>query len=78
MLSDVHPQLLDENVDSRVQAFTSWTRSASISIPTNSMEPFGNEANLVGYTGPLRSERRAPLIQMSGPIYINRKAENLF
>ncbi|KAJ9145631.1 hypothetical protein P3X46_027993 [Hevea brasiliensis] len=78
MLSDVHPQLLDENVDSRYQAFTSRNRSVSISIPTNSMESYENEANLVGYTGPLRSERRAPLIQMSGPIYTNRKAENVF
>ncbi|WCJ34744.1 cyclic nucleotide gated channel 19 [Euphorbia peplus] len=74
MLSDVHPQLFDENVDSRFPAAFSRTRSASISI---SMESFENEANLVGYTGPLRSARRAPIIQMSGPIYTNRKTDTV-
>ncbi|XP_048226748.1 probable cyclic nucleotide-gated ion channel 20, chloroplastic isoform X3 [Ricinus communis] len=78
MLSDVHPQLLDENPDSRFQAFVSRTQSASISIPMNTMESYGNEANLVGYTGPLRSERRAQMNQMSGPIYSNRKADKNF
>ncbi|KDP45796.1 hypothetical protein JCGZ_17403 [Jatropha curcas] len=75
MLSDVQPRLFDENVDSRFQAFISRTRSASISIPMDSMDSYENEVNLVGYTGPLRSERRVPMIQMSGPIYSNRKAD---
>lgn len=78
MLSDTHPQLLDENVDSRFREFVSRTRSASISIPMNSLESYEPQTNLVGYTGPLRSERRAPMIQMSGPLYINSKSESLF
>ncbi|KAJ4838571.1 hypothetical protein Tsubulata_040250 [Turnera subulata] len=78
MLSDTHPQLLDEHVDSRFQAFASRNRSASISIPMNSLESYETETNLVGYTGPLRSERKAPLVQMSGPLYINSKAGSLY
>ncbi|KAK2664629.1 hypothetical protein Ddye_003203 [Dipteronia dyeriana] len=78
MLSDSHPQLSDERVDSRSQMFSSRTRSASISIPMNSMESYGTEANLVGHTGPLRTARRTPLIQMSGPLYVSRKPDDLF
>ncbi|KAK9996715.1 hypothetical protein SO802_021401 [Lithocarpus litseifolius] len=66
MLLDTHTQFLDEHPDSRFQRFVS-TRSASISIPTNSMDSYDSETNLVGYTGPLRSERRTPFTQMSGP-----------
>jgi cyclic nucleotide gated channel len=78
MLSNTNRQLLDEHADSRFQRFASTTRSASISIPTNSMESYESETNLVGYTGPLRSERRTPFIQMSGPLYVSRKPESFF
>ncbi|KAK4842881.1 hypothetical protein QYF36_001207 [Acer negundo] len=78
MLSDSHPQLSDERVDSRFQMFASRTRSASISIPMNSMESYGPEVNLVGHTGPLRTARRTPFIQMSGPLYVSPKPDNLF
>ncbi|KAB5531722.1 hypothetical protein DKX38_018392 [Salix brachista] len=77
MLSDTHPKLMDEEVDSRFSPFPSRTPSESISITVNSMESYGS-ANRVGYTGPLRRERKAPLAQMSGPLYINRNTENLF
>ena len=77
MLLDTHAQFLDEHPDSRFQRFVS-TRSASISIPANSMDSYDSETNLVGYTGPLRSERRTPFTQMSGPLYIGRKPESLF
>ncbi|XP_011035549.1 PREDICTED: probable cyclic nucleotide-gated ion channel 20, chloroplastic isoform X2 [Populus euphratica] len=78
MLSDTHPKSVDENVDSRFRPFLSRTRSASTSIPLDSMESYGSETNIVGFTGPLRSARKAPLVQMSGPLYINRNTENLF
>ncbi|KAJ6881649.1 cyclic nucleotide-gated ion channel 20 [Populus alba x Populus x berolinensis] len=78
MLSDTHPKLVDEEVDSRFSPFLSRNQSASISIPVNSMESYGFETNLGGYTGPLHSERKAPMVQMSGPLYINRNTENLF
>ncbi|KAG5233817.1 cyclic nucleotide-gated ion channel family protein [Salix suchowensis] len=77
MLSDTHPKLMDEEVDSRFSPIPSRTPSESISITVNSMESYGF-ANRVGYTGPLRRERKAPLVQMSGPLYINRNTENLF
>ncbi|XP_061952762.1 probable cyclic nucleotide-gated ion channel 20, chloroplastic isoform X2 [Populus nigra] len=77
-LSDTHPKSVDENVDSRFRPFLSRTQSASTSIPLDSMESYGFETNIVGFTGPLRSARKAPLVQMSGPLYINRNTENLF
>lgn len=54
------------------------TRSASMSIPTNSMDSSEYEHNLVGFTGPLRNARRAPNPQMSGPLYANRNQEFIF
>ncbi|GMJ02678.1 CYCLIC NUCLEOTIDE-GATED CHANNEL 20, cyclic nucleotide gated channel 20 [Hibiscus trionum] len=77
MLSDTYPQSSANNQDSQFQTSISWTRSASISIPMNSMESYQN-ANLVGHTGPLRNERKTPFTQMSGPLYINRRPENSF
>ncbi|XP_059645563.1 probable cyclic nucleotide-gated ion channel 20, chloroplastic isoform X4 [Cornus florida] len=77
MLSGTYLQV-DECEDSQLRKFVSTTRSASISIPMDSVESYGHENNLVGHTGPLRSERKIPLIQMSGPLYIGRKHENLF
>ncbi|KAL9337475.1 hypothetical protein Peur_069244 [Populus x canadensis] len=77
-LSDTHPKSVDENVDSRFRPFLSRTQSASTSIPLDSMESYSSETNIVGFTGPLRSARKAPLVQMSGPLYINRNTENLF
>ncbi|XVF50377.1 hypothetical protein PTKIN_Ptkin04bG0094700 [Pterospermum kingtungense] len=75
MLSNTDPQSSENNEDSRFQTFFTRTHSASISIPMNPMESYGN-TNLVGHTGPLRNERKTPFIQMSGPLYINRKPEN--
>lgn len=76
MLSDSH--LSDENVDSRLNVFASRTRSASLSIPTNSTDSYEPQPFLVGHTGPLRNERRTPFVQMSGPLYISRNRENNF
>ncbi|KAL4632951.1 hypothetical protein ACB092_04G086900 [Castanea dentata] len=78
MLSDSHAQIFDEHPDSRFQRSASTTRSASISIPMNSLDSYDSETNLVGYTGPLRSERRTPFTQMSGPLYVSRKPESFF
>ncbi|XP_057952112.1 probable cyclic nucleotide-gated ion channel 20, chloroplastic isoform X2 [Malania oleifera] len=77
MLSDTHPNSLDESGNSELQRFASWTRSASISIPMNSLQSYGGVSSLVGHTGPLRSERRTPFIQMSGPLYTGPTSENL-
>ncbi|XP_040997564.1 probable cyclic nucleotide-gated ion channel 20, chloroplastic [Juglans microcarpa x Juglans regia] len=76
MLSDTNGHSLDDNADSQLRRYR--TRSASISIPMNSVESYESETNLVAHTGPLRSERRTPFIQMSGPLYVSRKPETLF
>ncbi|MCD7457569.1 hypothetical protein HAX54_035427 [Datura stramonium] len=50
-------------------------------IPVNaneSVHSFENDSSLVGYTGPLRTERRTSLVQMSGPLYIGSETENSF
>ena len=65
MQSDTQSQSLGWNMDSRFDAFVSRTQSASISIPMNSVDSYESETNLVGYTGRPRSERKAPLIQVS-------------
>ncbi|XP_040998456.1 probable cyclic nucleotide-gated ion channel 20, chloroplastic isoform X2 [Juglans microcarpa x Juglans regia] len=78
MLSDTNGRSLDRHADSQFQRFAYRTRSASLSIPMDSMESYASETHLMGHTGPLRSERRTPFIQMSGPLYVSRKPENLF
>ncbi|KAF5934325.1 hypothetical protein HYC85_030496 [Camellia sinensis] len=77
MLSDMYSQG-DEQEETNFQRFSSRYRSASMSISRNSMEPYENGDNFIGYTGPLRNERRTSFIQMSGPLYISRNHENLF
>ncbi|OMP05157.1 cyclic nucleotide-gated channel [Corchorus olitorius] len=74
MLLDTH-QMSENNQDSRYETFSSRTRSASLSIPMNSLVSYQSN-NLVGHTGPLRNERKIPVTQMSGPLYISRKPEN--
>ncbi|PIN05897.1 Cyclic nucleotide-gated cation channel CNGA1-3 [Handroanthus impetiginosus] len=68
----------DDRSSSTSREFSVRTRSASMSIATNSLDSSENEHNLVGFTGPLRNERRTPLVQMSGPLYVNRNREFLF
>nr|XP_016450533.1 PREDICTED: probable cyclic nucleotide-gated ion channel 20, chloroplastic isoform X3 [Nicotiana tabacum] len=77
MLSPSFPQS-DETDGFQNRRFTYRTRSASLSMPTSSMDSFENDSSFVGYTGPLRSERRTSLVHMSGPLYISRKPENSF
>ncbi|XP_019052076.1 PREDICTED: probable cyclic nucleotide-gated ion channel 20, chloroplastic [Nelumbo nucifera] len=76
MLSNTDSQSLDESLDVEFPRFSSRNRSASMSITMNSVHLNEGENNFVGYTGPLRNERRTPFVQMSGPLYISRKPEN--
>ncbi|XP_057446733.1 probable cyclic nucleotide-gated ion channel 20, chloroplastic [Lotus japonicus] len=69
MLSETRAQQFDELEDFNVRRFSSRTRSASMSIPMVSMEPYDTKPNLVGHTGPLRSLKKTPFVQMSGPLY---------
>ncbi|PON42889.1 hypothetical protein TorRG33x02_334780 [Trema orientale] len=76
MLSGSHSQALDEHVDSQLRRSVSCSRSASLSIDMTSMESHERETNLVGHTGPLRSQR-TPFVPMSGPLYANHRTDNL-
>lgn len=64
--------------DSGSRGLSTRTRSASMSVPSNSMDSTEYEHSLVGFTGPLRNARRAPNTQMSGPLYVNRNQEFIF
>ncbi|KAK3005561.1 hypothetical protein RJ639_016848 [Escallonia herrerae] len=75
MLSATFSQV-DEHAVSRSRRFSPRMRSASISIPMDSVESY--EHTNVGHTGPLRSQRRTPFVQMSGPLYADRKQGNSF
>lgn len=62
--------------DPQFRAFASRTRSASMSIPSNS-DSYQNLTYLVGHTGPLRSERKTTFSTMSGPICGATRSDNL-
>ncbi|XP_050377007.1 probable cyclic nucleotide-gated ion channel 20, chloroplastic isoform X2 [Argentina anserina] len=73
MLSDTHPDSSNEHLALQIERFMSRTRSASISIPMNSMDAYERgEVNLVGHTGPLRTHTKSPFLAMSGPLHANR------
>lgn len=78
MLSDTHPKPSNEPVDSKFQTVVPRTRSVSISIPMIPMDPYERDTNLVGHTGPLRSQRKTPFNQMSGRLYVTHRPGNLF
>ncbi|XP_052183646.1 probable cyclic nucleotide-gated ion channel 20, chloroplastic isoform X2 [Diospyros lotus] len=73
MLSNLYSEV-DEHEEFRNRRFSSRNRSASMSISMNSQETYDNESYM-GHTGPLRTARRTPFMQMSGPLYISRKHE---
>ncbi|KAH7529420.1 hypothetical protein FEM48_Zijuj05G0182200 [Ziziphus jujuba var. spinosa] len=74
MLSDNHPRSSNDIVNSAFERF-GRTQSASFAISMNSTESYASEPNLVGHTGPLRSQR-TPFIPMSGPLNV-RQPNNL-
>jgi cyclic nucleotide gated channel len=78
MLSERRTQRSDEPQDSAFRRNISRTRSASISIPMASLDPYERQPNLVGHTGPLRTARKTPLGQMSGPLYATPATGNPF
>ncbi|KAI3464188.1 hypothetical protein Pfo_020851 [Paulownia fortunei] len=77
MLSAAYLQSDDRN-DSTSRGLSTRTRSASMSIPMNSLDSSEYEHNLVGFTGPLRNDRQTAFVQMSGPLYANRNHEFIF
>ncbi|OIW20602.1 hypothetical protein TanjilG_16101 [Lupinus angustifolius] len=77
MLREAHGQSSDEPAHSKFQRLVTRTQSASISNTMISMEQYERETSRVGHTGPLRSERKTPVMHMSGPIYPTRGTGNL-
>lgn len=77
MLSSRYMQM-DEDDKPQFRRSTTRMRSASISIPMPSLDSSDKVNTFIGHTGPLRSERKVPYIQMSGPLYANRGNEILF
>ncbi|KAK9118016.1 hypothetical protein Scep_016109 [Stephania cephalantha] len=77
MLSGMSSYSPDEHIDiAELQRFTVRNRSASMSTTPRSLD-YDGENFLVSHTGPLRSERRTPLIQMSGPLLTSKKPDKL-
>ncbi|KAL5160462.1 putative cyclic nucleotide-gated ion channel 20, chloroplastic [Glycine soja] len=46
-------------------------------VDSTSLESYEKETSLVGHTGPLRSVRKTPSVQMSGPLYATNGTGNL-
>lgn len=76
--NDDVPMLPISDSSSRTRAITSRTRSLSLSNPTSSIDGFDSSTVVLGYTGPLRTQKRPPLVQMSGPLTSTRRPEPLF
>ena len=72
MLSQALPSLSDEFENCMGDRLSLWSKSAS-DVGTS----FQEDRNL-GFTGPLRSERRTTLVQMSGPLYIGSKTKESY
>ncbi|CAA2981001.1 probable cyclic nucleotide-gated ion channel 20, chloroplastic isoform X1 [Olea europaea subsp. europaea] len=66
-------QLLSNERNKTPIWISSRTRSASMSLPTNSMDYSEQGNNLVGFTGPLRNGRQTSFKQLSGPLYVSNK-----
>lgn len=77
MLSATDSQV-DVQDDLQFRKFSYRTRSASMSSPSTPVESYEYQNAFMGHTGPLRNERRTPLVQMSGPLYASRVKENVF
>ncbi|KAF2556506.1 hypothetical protein F2Q68_00017465 [Brassica cretica] len=61
------------------RALNSRNRSVSFSNSTYSTNRVDNSSVVLGYTGPLRTQRRPPLsVQMSGPLYSTRRPDQSF
>ncbi|XP_031404830.1 probable cyclic nucleotide-gated ion channel 20, chloroplastic isoform X2 [Punica granatum] len=78
MLSAAQEQNSGGYEDPRFRALPPRTWRASVSIPSGSTESSPNQTHLVGYTGPLRSIRKATFSTLSGPIYGSPRPEYFF
>ncbi|KAJ0264322.1 cyclic nucleotide-gated ion channel 20 [Hirschfeldia incana] len=62
----------DTSSSSRTRRFTSRSRSVSHANTSSTIDGFDSSTVVLGYTGPLRTQRRPPLVQMSGPLASTR------
>ncbi|ESQ48153.1 hypothetical protein EUTSA_v10020123mg [Eutrema salsugineum] len=73
---DVPMLPIPDSSRSRARTFTSRSRSVSLSNTSSTIDGFDSSSVVLGYTGPLRTQRRPPpLVQMSGPLYPTRSSE---
>ncbi|KAJ4893864.1 hypothetical protein Rs2_20658 [Raphanus sativus] len=65
---------------STTRPFTSRSRSVSHANTSSTIDGFDSSTVVLGYTGPLRTQRRPPppLVQMSGPLSSTRSPDPLF
>ncbi|KAF2548792.1 hypothetical protein F2Q70_00023219 [Brassica cretica] len=68
----------DSSSLSRTRPFTSRSRSVSLTNTYSTIDGFDSSTVVLGYTGPLGTHRRPPLVQMSGPLSSTRSSEPLF
>lgn len=64
--------------DASTRRVFSRMRSASMSIPPDTLESEEQVKDLVGFTGLSRNERKASFVHMSGPLFISRNHEVIF
>ncbi|CAH8388702.1 unnamed protein product [Eruca vesicaria subsp. sativa] len=76
--NDDVPMLPISDTSRTTRPFTSRSRSVSLSNTCSTIDGFDSSTVVLGYTGPLRTQRQPPLAQMSGPLSSTRCPEPLF
>ncbi|EOA29964.1 hypothetical protein CARUB_v10013067mg [Capsella rubella] len=74
---DMHMLPISDS-SSSTRAFNSRTRNVSHSNPTSYADGSDNSTVVLGYTGPLRTQGRPPLVQMRAPLTSSRQPEPIF
>ncbi|KAL0676385.1 hypothetical protein Bca4012_004366 [Brassica carinata] len=68
----------DTSSSSRTMPFTSRSRSTSLANTSSTIDVFNSSTDVLGYTNPLGTQRRPPLVQMSDPLSSTRSPEPRF
>ncbi|CAH8284489.1 unnamed protein product [Eruca vesicaria subsp. sativa] len=75
MEKDNVPMLPVSDSSSRTRPFTSRSRSVTLANTSSTIDGFDSSTVVLGYTGPLRTQTRPSLVQMSGPLSSTRSPE---
>jgi len=78
ILSETRAQRSNEPHDSTFRRNMSSIPSASVPNHMATLDPYERQPNLVGHTGQLRTVRKTPVNQMSGPLYATPAIGNPF